>query len=161
LAFQNGVSSSGYLLPWLELHRAGFRSVLMSSPTMTPPEGRIGYVYSGADRNTIAWVLYGRVAAGATTRGDFEKLSEEQRAQLAVIYETIAIPRHIVVHRRDLAANLAARVTDILTTMHETEAGRKALAAFEGTEKFDVIPRESIQLLSTFDDELQKARLSQ
>lgn len=161
IAFEDGSSSSGYLLPWLALQRVGLMGVQMSNHTMAPPDGQVGYMFSGDTRNTVAWVLYDRVMAGAIPNSDFNMLKEEQRAQLAIIYESVLIPRHVVAYRADLAPTLAMRIKEILVSMDKTEAGRKVLATFENTQKFDDIPPDSMALLKIFDEELRKSRPTQ
>lgn len=161
IAFEKESSSTGYLLPWLEMQQAGLKVAPLGNGALMPPAGQVGYRFSGADRNTVAWVVFGRVAAGATSRNDFEQIDEEQRAQLAVIAETSPIPRHVVAHRGDLPAALVARIKDVLLTMDQSDEGREALSKFEKTTKFDEIPQRSRDALKAYQEALRAARLIQ
>lgn len=161
VAFEKESSSTGYLLPWLEMQQAGLTVVPMGEGALTPPAGHVGYRFSGADRNTMAWVLFRRAAAGATSRNDFDKIDEDQRAQLMIIAETAPIPRHVVGHRGDLPPALVTRIKDVLLTMDKTGDGRKALNKFERTTKFDEIPQRSRDALARYEEAVRKARLTQ
>ena len=82
---------------------------------------------------------------------DNESFVREMRAnqnRLRIIYESFAIPRHIVSYRADLSPTLVQRITEVLQSMPNSEAGRQALKAFESTTKFDPIPDEALGILS-------------
>lgn len=160
IAFEKESSSSGYLLPRLEMQRAGLIVEALAHQAIKPANGHVGYRFSGADRNTVAWVLYGRAAAGATSREDFDDIAEEQRTQLKVIWESAPIPRHAVAHRADLPPTLVARIKSVLFGMDKTEDGRGILKRFERTAKFDEIPKRSLEALSRYDSALRN-RLTQ
>lgn len=161
IAFEKESSSSGYLLPWLEMQQAGLKVVPVLGGALMPPVGQVGYRFSGADRNTVAWVIFGRVAAGATSRADFDNIEEDHRSQLTIIAESSPIPRHVVSHRGDLPADLVARIKDVLLTMDKSDSGRKALNKFEKTTKFDEIPPRSRAALAAYGEALRGARLTQ
>ena len=161
IAFEKESSSTGYLLPWLEMQQAGLTVSPIGEGALMPPAGQVGYRFSGADRNTVAWVVFGRVAAGATSRTDFDKIDEDQRAQLTVIAETAPIPRHVVAHRGDLPPTLVAKIKDTLLTMDKTNDGRKVLNKFERTTKFDEIPARSRDALVRYEEAVRVARLTQ
>lgn len=159
IAFQKESSSTGYLLPRLEFQLAGLTVHPMGGGVDKPPAGQVGYRWSGADRNTVAWVFHGRVAAGATSGEDWDKVSAEQRAQMAIIFESPRIPRHVVVHRADLPPALVARIKDELLAFDKTDQGRKILATFEKTTKFDEIPQRSLEALKRYQDSLRAQRV--
>jgi phosphonate transport system substrate-binding protein len=148
IAFEEPFSSTGYFLPKLVLMQAGLQVV--PKREAADPVGReeVGYVFSGTDESTMVWVLRGIVAAGAM---DHHRLPIEAKGSLRslkIIYETVAIPRHIVSARADLPPPLVARIHDILRHMDQSEEGKAALQAFEGTTKFDDIPEHALALLS-------------
>jgi phosphonate transport system substrate-binding protein len=161
VAFEKESSSTGYLLPWLELRHAGLAVVPMGAGELAPPAGQVGYRFSGADRNTVAWVLFRRAAAGATSRGDFDKIDEDQRVQLTVIAETAPIPRHVVSYRGDLPPALVARIKTVLLAMDKTDDGQKVLNKFERTTKFDEIPKRSRDALARYEEAVRSARMTQ
>lgn len=159
IAFQKVSSSTGYLLPMAMMKQSGLTLKLMDSGTDRPPAGQVGYLFSGADLNTVAWVFHGRVAAGATSSEDFDKINEEQRAQLTAILETEKIPRHVVAHRGDLPPELVARIKTVLLAMDQTPEGKKVLDSFERTRKFDDISRQEIESLVRYEATLRRVEL--
>jgi ABC-type phosphate/phosphonate transport system substrate-binding protein len=56
------------------------------------------------------------------------------------VAHTEKTPRQVVVIRAGLEDGLVAAIVNVLTTMHETEAGRAALEPFQTT-KFDEFPQ--------------------
>lgn len=159
VAFQKESSSTGYLLPRALMTLAGLTLQPMAAGTDKPMAGQVGYRFSGADRNTVAWVFHGRVAAGATSSEDFDKINEAQRAQLTAIIETERIPRHVVAHRGDLPPELVARIKAVLLAMDQTPEGKKVLDSFELTKKFDDISLAEIESLARYASALRRAQL--
>src|SRR5262245_25943012 len=78
----------------------------------------------------------------------YQKEAKGNLPSLRVIYQTVAIPRHIISYRADLPLPLVVRIKDILIQMDAMEEGKKVLQAFEGTAKFDEIPAQTMDLLS-------------
>jgi phosphonate transport system substrate-binding protein len=141
VAFEDRGSTSGYLLPNAYLARRGFKLAEKSSFTDPVSPQEIGYVFAhGSETNILNWVLLGKVSAGAFNDNAFAQIQEERRRELAVFAETAKLPRHLLSVRGDLDPQVVARVQDILLTMHEDEAGRKALRKALKTSKFDLVP---------------------
>jgi phosphonate transport system substrate-binding protein len=67
---------------------------------------------------------------------------------LKIIEKTAMVPRHLVSHRRGLSTPLVARLTTILVQMDQSNEGKKILQQFEGTTRFDSIPKESLSYLT-------------
>ena len=90
--------------------------------------------------NTLQWVLSGLTDAGVTDDFHFDvDFPEEARGQLVELARTEATPRQVVVVRSGLDPELVQAIINVLTTMHETEAGQAALEPFQTT-KFDEFP---------------------
>ncbi len=159
IAFQDSFSTTGYMLPRLELSAAGVALVRLTDVRSEVPAGRAGFVFSGKDENTFAWVVRGRAAAGATSRADFDRLNRD--GKLRVVFESPPIPRHIVSHRADLQPTLVARVREVLIGMHTTDVGRKALEKFERTSRFDDIPPEALAVLGRLEARLPELEAAQ
>jgi len=64
-------------------------------------------------------------------------LSVKHGNNLTVIARTPSVPRHVVSVRAGLPQALLARAKEILLRMDQSEDGKKALAQFEQTAKFD------------------------
>ena len=142
IAFEEPLSTSGYMLPLAHLKELGFtvtsKELEGSSPTIAANE--IGYRFSGEDQNTIQWVITGKVAAGVTDDGSFLELPEATREGMTVLTETEALPRQVVVVRPNMDANFQARLTSVLMDMDDSEAGKIVLEEFKNTAQFDEFP---------------------
>ena len=154
IAFQEPLSSSGYILPRIAIERAGLTLVELAAIDRPVPPGKIGYGFSGSDEDTMLWVLEGRATAGATSDTDFARLSEDSRGQLSVILASAKLPRQVVSHRPDLDPSLVEAIERVLVTMHETDDGRKVLEGFDRTARFDPIPAEIMHELERMKPEL-------
>jgi phosphate/phosphite/phosphonate ABC transporter binding protein len=141
VAFDTNLSTSGYLLPLTYFIEHDFTASLKGSPEEPVADDEIGYVFSGADDNTMQWVLNGLVAAGATDNVRyFNRLEEDVRNQLVVVLETESLPRQVGLVRPDIDPELKAAIKDILLKTDQDEEGKAALDAFDGTTKFDDFP---------------------
>jgi phosphonate transport system substrate-binding protein len=156
VAFEEPHSTSGFLLPMIALDKAEIATVALKEPGDTLPNDRLGYVFSLKDSNTIAWVLRGRVAAGATDSEHILKLRDEVRRQLKIVYETPKVPRHVVSHRADLSGATLARISQLLFDMDAEDAGRYVLDQFEQTTRFDPMSSEMQDSLASLAPALRR-----
>ena len=141
IALEDPGSTSGYFLPKAFLIKRGFKLVEKSSFLDPVSSQEIGYVFShGSEKTIINWVLLRKVAAGALNSSDFDKLGEKRKRELSILAETETLPRHLLSVRKDLDSALTQRLKDILLTMHQDEAGQKALKKADKTSKFDLLP---------------------
>jgi phosphonate transport system substrate-binding protein len=140
IAFEEPFSSSGYFFPKLALVRAGLKPVAKKEPSESVSAGEVGYVFSNADENTMAWVLRGRVNAGATDHQTFVKEARGHIKDLTILYESAPITRHLLSYRDGLPENLVAKIKQLLLAMDKSEIGKKVLSEFHQTAKFDPIP---------------------
>lgn len=140
IAFEDPGSTSGYFLPKVFLLRKGFQ--LTEKPAfdakVAPKE--IGYIFAYSAGKIIDLVLSNKVAAGAFSNDDYERLDEKRRAGLTIMAETEMFPRHLVSVRRDLHPTLKIRLKDILLSMHRDDEGQKILQEIDNTTKFDMLP---------------------
>jgi phosphonate transport system substrate-binding protein len=143
LAFEEPFSSSGYFIPKLALLQEGLKLVPKPDPTRPIGPEEIGYVFSLHDENTVAWVLRGKVSAGATDDYTYQRQRHRYPGGLEVIYTTSSFPRHLVSYRADLAPRLVTKIKEILMQMDQSPEGRSALKEFEHTTKFDELPGSS------------------
>jgi phosphonate transport system substrate-binding protein len=154
IAFEDAESTSGYFLPKLFLQRNGFKLAQVASLSTAVPPTEVGYVFAKNQETLIDWLLKQQVAAGALSDDDYASLDEKPRSGLNILAQTELLPRHLVSVRKDLAPELIERLSAILRTMHENDAGRKILQRTDGTIKFDLLPggEEAMRrrLLDTF-----------
>ena len=152
VAFEEAFSSSGYFLPRLAISEGGVPLAALSGPRAAHPEDAIGYVFSGDDENTIEWVLRGLVDAGAMSLDNLKKRAGDDFADLEILLESAAVPRHVVSVSPGTPAELTGAVLVALAEMDQSDAGRKFLQTFEKTTKFDAIPEGVQDLLDRFRD---------
>lgn len=148
IAFEDPGSTDEYFLPKYSLQAAGFDLVEIPSADAPVPEGKIGYVFAGAELNISTWVFFKKVAAGAmadalwTSQSD---VPENYRKEFKIIYETQKVPKEYVVVREGLDENLAARIKEELLRMNETEEGKEALKGGLEIHKFTETPEDACE----------------
>jgi phosphonate transport system substrate-binding protein len=148
IAFEEPFSSSGYFFPKLALVQAGLKPAGKRESSDAVAGGEVGYVFSNADENTMAWVLRDRVSAGATDHQQYVKHARTNLKDLVILQESAPIPRHILSYRQGLAGKLVVRIKESLLAMNKSESGKETLLAFQRTTKFDPIPPEFNELVS-------------
>jgi len=142
IAFEDARSTSAYFLPKVFLLRKGFR--LTEKPSfeaeakVAPRE--VGYIFTNSAEKIVDLVLSNKVAAGAFSNDDYERLEEKRRADLTIMAETEMFPRYLVSVRKDLAPALMIRLKEILLSMHQDGEGQKVLQKADNTTKFDMLP---------------------
>lgn len=140
IAFEEPFSTSGYMLPLAHLVKAGLKLVEKPNPVSTVGDDEVGYVFSKDDKNAIQWVLGDRVTAAAVSAPDYLKISEKVRAQLTILAETEALPRHLTLVSTTLSPKQKTAIKTTLLQMDNTETGRAVLKQFEETKQFDEFP---------------------
>lgn len=134
-------STSGFLLPAVHLMENGLTLTGKKSYGDPVANDEIGFVFSYDDSNTLQWVLSGLTDAGVTDDYNFDvAFPEDAKAQLVELARTEYTPRQVAVIRSGLDEELVQAIVQVLTTMHETEAGAAALEPFQ-TSKFDEFPQ--------------------
>ncbi len=113
--------------------------------------------YVGSQESAILNVYLGEAAAGATWPPPwraFQKAHPKEAAQLRIAWETPPLINNAVIARDDLPAGLVARVADTLVHLHETEAGRRVLAAME-TARIQPAGNATYQVVRRFIDDYE------
>jgi phosphonate transport system substrate-binding protein len=133
-------STSGFVLPSVLLIENGLKLTGKERYDDPVSEDEIGFVFSYDDENTLQWVLNGFTAAGVTDDFHFDvDFPRDAADQLVELARTESTPRQVAVIRSGLDEELVRAIVQVLTTMHETEAGMTALEPFQTT-KFDEFP---------------------
>jgi len=141
IAMDAPYSTSGFLLPSVHLLENGLTLVGKENYSDPVADDEIGFVFSYDDSNTLQWVLSGLTNAGVTDDYNFDvAFPDDAKAQLVELARTEYTPRQVVVIRSGLDDELVQAIINVLTTMHETEAGAAALEPFQ-TSKFDEFPQ--------------------
>jgi phosphonate transport system substrate-binding protein len=141
IAFEDPDSTSGHLLPRAMLHGAGLAVEILRRGDSEFDRSKVGAVFMMADRSAILSLLNGRVAAAAIENNYLPLIEKEYPGAVRSIARSIVVPRHVVTRAPDLPMPLVEKITGILTGMHESEDGRRALHLFGRTDRFDHFPK--------------------
>ena len=128
------------MVPAAMLRRDGLTLTELSSRHEQPAKDELGYVFTGDDKNTVIWLHSGWIDAAATDPENFAALEKAAPGAYRVLARSMKLPRHVGIHREGLDPALVDRITEELIAMEASEAGRKAMAAFNDTLRFDLFP---------------------
>lgn len=137
VAFEESFSTASYFLPKSHLIQARLKMNRKNNYQDKVGVNEVGYLFSDDDRNTMAWVLTGRVSAGAMSNEKYEKLAKGRENDLVILATTVAVPRHLVTHRKNLDARMVKEIRSVLVAMEHSPEGLAALKAFNETTRFD------------------------
>ncbi len=154
IAFEDPGSTSAYLLPRLAIELEGFTLVEVRSPNSAVPEDKIGYVFAGEELNVSTWVFFGRVDAGALSSLDWDDQEDNPapyRKEFEIIYETMSVPRMLVLVREGMDERLRDRITEELLNMDKDEEGREALKPYK-ISKFMELPEDMENTFKPIED---------
>lgn len=144
IALQDPESTSSFMLPRIMLYEAGIRLQPSEEPGGPIPVDQAQYVFSKEDENTVAWVLRHKVDAGATDEASLRTFAGNELPSLRILMTSPDVPRHVIVHRPGLPEAQVRSLAQILTSMHQDDAGRAALAAFDNTSRIDNLPPDTV-----------------
>ena len=139
MAFEDPFSTSSYFLPKATLKMHGLKLLEVEAGDAIPSD-TVGYKFSDDDRNTMLWVLRNKVNLGAMNESSYFKLAKKRIKDLKVIENSIWVPRHVVSYGPNMSNEFIQSIKKVLTHMHESEEGKKALNLFSKTTRFDEFP---------------------
>jgi phosphonate transport system substrate-binding protein len=140
IAFEDPDSTSGHLLPRAVLLERGLEVELLKRWTDPVDPKKVGAVFTLSDKGSILMLFDGRVAALATDPLYVKRVEEARPGALRSIARSITVPRHVVMRSVAMSEERAKRIADVLTGMYDTEEGRRVLAQFRETDRFDAFP---------------------
>ena len=147
IAFEDRGSTSAFYIPASVLIGAGQTLTQLASARERPPADMVGYVFSGEEINTSAWVHKGLVDAGAFNNLDWEKddhLPQRLRKDLKIIHRTQSFPRAIELVNPAMDPRLVARLKQILLQAAQDPEARAVLDAYQKTAQFDELDEHAL-----------------
>lgn len=147
IAFEDRDSTSGYALPAAALRIKNLQLERLYSPRDKASNDNVtGYIFSGSEQTTAAWVLKGLVDAGAVSSIEWYRARDFLAAgahELLAIFLSPPIPRSIEFSRADLDPAIKQRIKDILYSMHTSSRGQEAMAKYQKTSLFEPLDKAS------------------
>jgi phosphonate transport system substrate-binding protein len=140
VALEDPGSTSGYFLPKLFFVTKGLKLAEKTSLDAAVAPNEVGYIFTYSAAKIAEMVLSRKVAAGAFSNEDYDRLDAKRKAETVLLGETENFPRHFVSIRKNLDPAAANRLQETLVLMHQDPAGRKILEKIDNTTKFDFAP---------------------
>lgn len=123
LAFQEEYSTSGFLVPAALMLEAGFE--LYQTDEGAPIDaGRVGYLFSGDEENTLAMLRKGIVEVGAISSQDYDQLPSEVKSEFRVVHQSIDIPRKLASVRPGFDDTLLTPLREALVAIDDADRVR-------------------------------------
>lgn len=158
VAFERSASTTGYYLSAAAILNSESTLVQMGRPGESPRTPLVGYLFSGNERNTIAWVQKGLVAAGAISNVDWNNeniVPQQSKSQFRIIHEGYPVPRALELVRAGLDPDVRSALSDLLMHMHESPEGRSVLRVYDNTRRFDPLPLQDNGILGRVSADVQ------
>ena len=140
IAFEDPGSTSGYFLPKIFLVARGLKLAEKTSLDAMVAPAEVGYIFTYSAGKIAEMVLSRKVAAGAFSNDDYNRLDAKKKAETVILGETENFPRHFVSIRKTLDPAAANRLQETLVMMHQDPEGRTILQKLDNTTKFDFAP---------------------
>jgi phosphonate transport system substrate-binding protein len=150
IAFEDESSTSGFLMPYAVLTRAGFKLVKLNSPRAPVPAGTIGYAFAQGELNITSWVHRKWVAAGSFANTDWQDVTRSPgpiKNDLTVFSKTQPLLRSILNVRKDLDQRVQDKIRTVLLKIHKDSAGKRSAKKYNKITKFELIGKESAEAI--------------
>lgn len=144
IAFEDPFSTSAYFVPIKAIEKAGLK---ISPIIKDKDKDTVKYFFSKNEMNSAAWVIFGKVDAGATDNITFDKFDQKL---YKVIYKSKFIARHLVSFSKRINPEIKKEILNILLNMDKDEEGKEVLRSFSKTKKFSTIKDEELELWESF-----------
>lgn len=142
IGFQHPMSTSAYLVPAGMLLERGLPLAVLLSPLDSAPHDFVGYAFTGAEANSIAWLHQRLIDVAVISNQDWEEdvvSVPAYRRDLKIIASSADYPRALELVRGDLPLPIRTRLLEILLEADATEQGRAVLQSYFGTQRFSLI----------------------
>ncbi|WHO94433.1 phosphate/phosphite/phosphonate ABC transporter substrate-binding protein [Xanthomonas campestris] len=161
LALQNASSTSGYLVPMLELVRNGLACDVLLSPDDTQVLGSVGYLLVGSKLNIAAFVHKRLIDAGAFSNLDWDDerhLPPTFKREFRIVHRSAPVPRAVEMVRTGIDPAVERRLRAVLLQAAADPQAGPALKRFFGTTAFHPVGAPSRARLEALRNGLQQVR---
>lgn len=145
IGFQHPLSTSAYLVPAGMLLELNLPLTVLRSPLDRAPKDFVGYAFTGAEANSVAWLHQRLVDVAVISNQDYRQLVAPvpaYREDLAIIGRSPDYPRALELVRGDLPAAIRARLLQILVEAAASDEGQAALRAYFDTQRITPMTAE-------------------
>lgn len=140
IVFQDRDSSTAYYVPTAILKQHHLPLLELSSPRLTAPPDRVGFVFGRENTyNQVAWLQRNYVAAAAMSILDWREIPADTREGLKIFHESKPFPRGLEIVRKGLDPRVKQRLKEVLLHAHEDPDAAATLKTYVNTLKFDDI----------------------
>jgi phosphonate transport system substrate-binding protein len=142
IAFESRDSASGYVLPMAALRKRNLILKEMKTSNQKGSDQSVGYVFSGAPLNTVAFVAKGLADVGVMSDLDWEDESNVPfsiKEKLQIIEQAGPFDQRVEVIRRNLNPTIKNALIQILAHPPLDPSEIPSFQDFEGTTRFEEI----------------------
>ncbi|MCC4587169.1 phosphate/phosphite/phosphonate ABC transporter substrate-binding protein [Xanthomonas melonis] len=161
LALQSASSTSGYLLPMLELIHHGMACDLLLSPDDAQAPGSVGYLMVGSKLNVAALVHERLVDMGVLSDLDWNDerhLPPVFKRDFRIVHRTAPVPRAVEMVRTGLDPAVERRLRAVLLQAASDPKAGPALKRFFGTTAFHPLDGASRKRLDELSAGVRRVR---
>ncbi|WP_161963065.1 phosphate/phosphite/phosphonate ABC transporter substrate-binding protein [Xanthomonas arboricola] len=161
LALQTASSTSGYLVPMLELMRNGIACDVLLSPDDPQVPGSVGYLMVGSKLNVAAFVHKRLIDAGAFSNLDWDDerhLPPVFKRDFRIVYRSAPVPRAVEMVRSGMDPAVERRLRVVLLQAASDPQAGPALKRFFGTTAFHPLDGGSRRRLDALSAGLRHVR---
>ena len=158
IAFEDAGSTSGYFIPKLALQDAGVDLQLLQGYRQVPDDDRLGYLFSGADQNSSAWVFRGVVDGAAVSDQDWsdgDDIPAVHREAFKILYRSEPYPRAIELVGVHVSPELRERLVGVLLASPSDPAAVYPLRRYHKTTDFQRLTADQLKLMDRL-EQLQR-----
>ncbi|WP_184408070.1 phosphate/phosphite/phosphonate ABC transporter substrate-binding protein [Xanthomonas sp. 3075] len=161
LALQDASSTTGYLMPMLELMRSGISCDVLLSPDDTRVLGSVGYLVVGSTLNIASLVHKRMIDAGAFSNLDWDDerhLPAAFKRDFRIVHRSASLPRAVEMVREGMDPAVERRLRAVLLQAASDPKAAPALKRFFDTTAFHPLDDASRQRLQALSAEVQRVR---
>jgi len=139
VAFENRHSTSGYYYPLTLFKKMGYKLLEYDNPKEEVDPELLGYSFSSADGNTVAWVLNGFVDLGVTDNDYFRDFTANRPNELKIIHKSKKLLRFIISIRNDIQSEAKDKLIELLLKMPNDDEGKQIIEGLLDINKIEIL----------------------